>query len=211
MPSSGIGGPCNHCGVDVSCCWRRGPPLKPVLCNACGSRYLVKKSLDGYIPIQQRSLYGGRGQKQGGCRSTGGGSGSDEIGGSKQEGSGVDRLAGEGKKRRRIQCEDEDDDEYGLKRENSLSSRRRKVTGGQGLFATTKRTASRNLDDVVTTQSSDGLIKTEDESRGEKVSANDYIDKKTDSLFHESHVVLLRKSLRLKPRKPVKPKISVVF
>lgn len=207
MPSSGIGGPCNHCGVDVSCCWRRGPPLKPVLCNACGSRYLVKKSLDGYIPIQQRSLYGVRGQKQGGSRSTGGGSGSDEICGAKQEGSG----AGEGKKRRRIQREDVDDDDYGLKREDSLSSRRRKVTAGQGLFATTKRTASRNLDDVVTTQSSDGLIKTEDESRGEKVSANEYIDKNTDSLFHESHVVLLRKSLRLKPRKPVKPKISVVF
>ena len=209
MPSSGVGGPCNHCGVDVSCCWRRGPPLKPVLCNACGSRYLVKKSLDGYIPIQQRSLYGGRGQKQGGSRSTGGGSGSDEIGGSKQECSGLDRLAGEGKKRRRMQREDDDDN--GLKREDSLSSRRRKVTAGQGLFATTKRTASRNVDDVVTTQLSDGLLKTEGESRGEKVSATEYIDRKTDSLFHESHVVLLRKSLRIKPRKPVKPKISVVF
>lgn len=54
MPASGIGGPCDHCGIGASCCWRRGPSSKPVLCNACGSRYLVKKSLDGYIPIQQR-------------------------------------------------------------------------------------------------------------------------------------------------------------
>eukprot|EP00890_Picochlorum_soloecismus_P004063 jgi/Picsp_1/4658/NSC_02028-R1_zinc finger family protein len=210
MPSSGIGGPCNHCGVDVSCCWRRGPPLKPVLCNACGSRYLVKKSLDGYIPIQQRILYGGRGQKQGVSRSTGGGSGSDEMG-SKQEGSGFDRLAGEGKKRRRIQREEEDDNDNVLKREDSLSSQRRKVTSVQGQFVTTKRTASRNDDDVVMTRSGDGFMKKEDESRDRKVSANEYIDRRTDSLFHTSHVVLLRKSLRLKPRKPVKPKISVVF
>lgn len=207
MPSSGIGGPCNHCGVDVSCCWRRGPPLKPVLCNACGSRYLVKKSLEGYIPIQQRSLYGGRGQKQGVSRSTGGGSGSDDIG-SKQDGS---SLAGEGKKRRRSQREEEDYNEYGLKREDSLSSRRQKVTALHGPFATARRTASRNVDDLVTTQSSDDFIKTEDGSRNEKVSANEYIHRRADSLFHTSHVVLLRKSLRLKPRKPVKPKISVVF
>lgn len=85
MPSSGAGGPCNHCGrthrcvirvwhrpqalrtplqahcthhtksfLCCSCCWRRGPPAKPVLCNACGSRYLVKRSLDGYQPLQTR-------------------------------------------------------------------------------------------------------------------------------------------------------------
>lgn len=55
MPTSGFGGPCNHCGSKHSCCWRRGPLEKPVLCNACGSRYLVKKSLEGYIPIQKRN------------------------------------------------------------------------------------------------------------------------------------------------------------
>ena len=26
---------------------------KPILCNACGARYLVKKNLDGYLPGQQ--------------------------------------------------------------------------------------------------------------------------------------------------------------
>ncbi|KAF8072366.1 hypothetical protein HT031_000025 [Scenedesmus sp. PABB004] len=31
-------------------CWRRGPPGKPILCNACGAHYLSKKSLDGYMP-----------------------------------------------------------------------------------------------------------------------------------------------------------------
>ncbi|KAL4452489.1 hypothetical protein ABPG75_008151 [Micractinium tetrahymenae] len=54
MPSSGQGGPCCHCGTRNSCCWRRGPPSKPVLCNACGSRYLVKRSLEGYQPLQTR-------------------------------------------------------------------------------------------------------------------------------------------------------------
>ena len=37
-----------------SCCWRRGPASKPILCNACGSRYLVKRSLEGYQPLQTR-------------------------------------------------------------------------------------------------------------------------------------------------------------
>ena len=44
------GGPCDHCDRTSSPCWRKGPPEKPTLCNACGSRYLVKKSLDGYMP-----------------------------------------------------------------------------------------------------------------------------------------------------------------
>lgn len=33
------GGPCDHCGATASPQWRRGPPAKPVLCNACGTRY----------------------------------------------------------------------------------------------------------------------------------------------------------------------------
>mmetsp|Transcript_13321 Transcript_13321/g.33260 ORF Transcript_13321/g.33260 Transcript_13321/m.33260 type:complete len:174 (+) Transcript_13321:265-786(+) len=33
------GGPCNHCGATESPQWRRGPPSKPCLCNACGTRY----------------------------------------------------------------------------------------------------------------------------------------------------------------------------
>lgn len=49
----GTGGPCNHCGRTCSPCWRKGPPEKPVLCNACGARYLVKRNLDGYMPGQK--------------------------------------------------------------------------------------------------------------------------------------------------------------
>lgn len=49
----GCGGPCNHCGRTCSPCWRKGPPEKPVLCNACGARYLVKRNLDGYMPGQK--------------------------------------------------------------------------------------------------------------------------------------------------------------
>ncbi|GAB4816360.1 hypothetical protein N2152v2_003406 [Parachlorella kessleri] len=30
---------CRHCGVTESPQWRRGPPNKPILCNACGTRY----------------------------------------------------------------------------------------------------------------------------------------------------------------------------
>mmetsp|Transcript_49503 Transcript_49503/g.158274 ORF Transcript_49503/g.158274 Transcript_49503/m.158274 type:complete len:135 (+) Transcript_49503:168-572(+) len=33
------GGPCDHCGVTESPQWRRGPPSKPHLCNACGTRF----------------------------------------------------------------------------------------------------------------------------------------------------------------------------
>ncbi|XP_015082630.1 GATA transcription factor 26-like [Solanum pennellii] len=30
--------------------WRNGSPEKPVLCNACGSRWRGRRTLDGYIP-----------------------------------------------------------------------------------------------------------------------------------------------------------------
>ncbi|RDX71551.1 GATA transcription factor 27, partial [Mucuna pruriens] len=30
--------------------WRNGPSEKPVLCNACGSRYKLKGHLDNYLP-----------------------------------------------------------------------------------------------------------------------------------------------------------------
>lgn len=33
------GGPCDHCGAVNSPQWRRGPAAKPMLCNACGTRY----------------------------------------------------------------------------------------------------------------------------------------------------------------------------
>lgn len=37
--------PCNHCGETQSPQWRKGPGDKPHLCNACGTRYLRKGSL----------------------------------------------------------------------------------------------------------------------------------------------------------------------
>ena len=54
-PRGGPGGPCDHCARTYSPCWRKGPPEKPLLCNACGAHYLVKKSLDGYKPGQKSS------------------------------------------------------------------------------------------------------------------------------------------------------------
>ncbi len=50
MTRVGTGGPCAHCGRVSSPCWRKGPPEKPLLCNACGARFLVKHSLEGYVP-----------------------------------------------------------------------------------------------------------------------------------------------------------------
>ncbi|KAI7753708.1 hypothetical protein M8C21_027348 [Ambrosia artemisiifolia] len=35
--------------------WRNGPPDKPVLCNACGSRWRTKGSLVNYTPLRVRS------------------------------------------------------------------------------------------------------------------------------------------------------------
>ncbi|XP_074576760.1 GATA transcription factor 26-like [Curcuma longa] len=47
-------GPCCHCGVTSTPLWRNGPPEKPVLCNACGSRWRTKGSLINYIPLHAR-------------------------------------------------------------------------------------------------------------------------------------------------------------
>lgn len=43
---------CNHCDATKTVCWRKGPSTKPVLCNACGVRYLAKgvNGLIGYMP-----------------------------------------------------------------------------------------------------------------------------------------------------------------
>jgi len=45
------GGPCDHCGVTESPQWRRGPPNKPQLCNACGTRFRRTNTLGS--PSQQ--------------------------------------------------------------------------------------------------------------------------------------------------------------
>ncbi|KAJ0961822.1 hypothetical protein J5N97_029650 [Dioscorea zingiberensis] len=49
-------GPCCHCGVTSTPLWRNGPPEKPVLCNACGSRWRTKGSLINYTPMHAREL-----------------------------------------------------------------------------------------------------------------------------------------------------------
>jgi hypothetical protein len=38
-------GPCCHCGASQSPQWRKGPKGKPILCNACGIRFLRTRSL----------------------------------------------------------------------------------------------------------------------------------------------------------------------
>ncbi|KAI4369986.1 hypothetical protein MLD38_018374 [Melastoma candidum] len=47
-------GPCYHCGVTSTPLWRNGPPDKPVLCNACGSRWRTKGTLANYTPMHLR-------------------------------------------------------------------------------------------------------------------------------------------------------------
>ncbi|KAK4788574.1 hypothetical protein SAY86_019893 [Trapa natans] len=48
-------GPCRHCGVMSTPLWRNGPPEKPVLCNACGSRWRTKGTLLNYTPLHARA------------------------------------------------------------------------------------------------------------------------------------------------------------
>ncbi|XP_074584682.1 GATA transcription factor 26-like [Curcuma longa] len=50
-------GPCCHCGVTSTPLWRNGPPEKPILCNACGSRWRTKGSLTNYIPLHAREAF----------------------------------------------------------------------------------------------------------------------------------------------------------
>ncbi|XP_077244847.1 GATA transcription factor 27-like [Tasmannia lanceolata] len=51
-------GPCYHCGVTSTPLWRNGPPDKPVLCNACGSRWRTKGTLANYTPLHARADLG---------------------------------------------------------------------------------------------------------------------------------------------------------
>ncbi|CAN8247542.1 unnamed protein product [Cochlearia groenlandica] len=41
-------GPCYHCGVKSTPLWRNGPPEKPILCNAFGSRWRSKGTLEQF-------------------------------------------------------------------------------------------------------------------------------------------------------------------
>ncbi|XP_039141309.1 GATA transcription factor 26-like isoform X2 [Dioscorea cayenensis subsp. rotundata] len=49
-------GPCCHCGVTSTPLWRNGPAHKPILCNACGSRWRTKGTLENYVPQHVREL-----------------------------------------------------------------------------------------------------------------------------------------------------------
>jgi hypothetical protein len=40
-----LAGPCCHCGAVSSPQWRKGPKGKPILCNACGIRFLRTRTL----------------------------------------------------------------------------------------------------------------------------------------------------------------------
>ncbi|XP_031383453.1 GATA transcription factor 27-like [Punica granatum] len=51
-------GPCCHCGAKETPLWRNGPLEKPVLCNACGSRWRIRGTLENYVP--KRGHGGGR-------------------------------------------------------------------------------------------------------------------------------------------------------
>ncbi|KAK9796236.1 hypothetical protein WJX73_006420 [Symbiochloris irregularis] len=42
---SELHGPCCHCMATESPQWRKGPKCKPILCNACGTRFLRTRSL----------------------------------------------------------------------------------------------------------------------------------------------------------------------
>ncbi|KAI4367452.1 hypothetical protein MLD38_023188 [Melastoma candidum] len=56
-------GPCDHCGIAESPMWRNGPTRKPVLCNACGSRWRLRRSLTNYVPNQTYPLRKRRSRK----------------------------------------------------------------------------------------------------------------------------------------------------
>lgn len=43
--------------------WRNGPPEKPVLCNACGSRWRTKGTLLNYMPMHSGGFGGAGGHK----------------------------------------------------------------------------------------------------------------------------------------------------
>ncbi|KAL4556082.1 hypothetical protein LXL04_038722 [Taraxacum kok-saghyz] len=54
-------GPCCHCGIEHTPLWRNGPPEKPVLCNACGSRWRTRGTLADYIPKHaMKDVHGGQ-------------------------------------------------------------------------------------------------------------------------------------------------------
>lgn len=52
-------GPCCHCGATSSPQWRKGPKGKPILCNACGIRFLRTRSLGKVQQPRKRRMGSG--------------------------------------------------------------------------------------------------------------------------------------------------------
>eukprot|EP00775_Hariotina_reticulata_P000468 gene468-735_t len=50
-----VAGPCCHCGATSSPQWRKGPKGKPVLCNACGIRFLRNRTLTKVVPKKRKN------------------------------------------------------------------------------------------------------------------------------------------------------------
>lgn len=48
------GGPCSHCGTTHSPQWRRPPPKKALLCNACGIYYSRHRSLPKHLALRHQ-------------------------------------------------------------------------------------------------------------------------------------------------------------
>lgn len=44
-----------YCKIPGTPLWRNGPPEKPILCNACGSRWRTKGTLANYTPLHARA------------------------------------------------------------------------------------------------------------------------------------------------------------
>mmetsp|Transcript_18629 Transcript_18629/g.31760 ORF Transcript_18629/g.31760 Transcript_18629/m.31760 type:complete len:355 (+) Transcript_18629:81-1145(+) len=54
---------CSHCGTSNTPCWRKGPEDRR-LCNACGSRWLTKGTLVGYMPGARTTRQPGQAAKR---------------------------------------------------------------------------------------------------------------------------------------------------
>mmetsp|Transcript_19334 Transcript_19334/g.65712 ORF Transcript_19334/g.65712 Transcript_19334/m.65712 type:complete len:269 (-) Transcript_19334:96-902(-) len=68
------GGPCDHCGALESPQWRRGPSSKPMLCNACGTRYRRTNQLGPPCPSSALARVQPNGSRRGSPSSSSSGS-----------------------------------------------------------------------------------------------------------------------------------------
>jgi len=105
-------GPCYHCGVAESPMWRKGPEDKPVLCNACGARWLTKRTLEGYLPksaggtrtkrVKMSSSKPKASSKSASGKGGGGGTRRPKMEGSSRRNASEDGVASNGKRKRKV-------------------------------------------------------------------------------------------------------------